>query len=128
MKWGVRRYQSYDTVPRGSGKGGKEIGEAKKEKKAATKEKAASYRNMSQNRRNLSDSDLRKQIDRLTNEKKLRELPDEEVSPGKKFVKDVLTSSMKAVAITALAGAAKYAIIITKSPAQGGASVERGRR
>lgn len=30
MKWGVRRYQSYDTVPRGSGEGGKEIGLAKK--------------------------------------------------------------------------------------------------
>ena len=29
MKWGIRRYQSYDTVPRGSGKGGKEVGEAK---------------------------------------------------------------------------------------------------
>lgn len=30
MKWGVRRYQPYSTVPRSSGKGGKEIGEAKK--------------------------------------------------------------------------------------------------
>lgn len=29
MKWGIRRYQSYDTVPRGSGKGGKEVREAK---------------------------------------------------------------------------------------------------
>ena len=29
MKWGVRRYQPYSEVPRGSGKKGKEIGEAK---------------------------------------------------------------------------------------------------
>ena len=29
MKWGVRRYQSYSTVPRESGKRGKEIGDAK---------------------------------------------------------------------------------------------------
>ncbi len=29
MKWGIRRYQPYSTVPRKSGKGGKEIGEAK---------------------------------------------------------------------------------------------------
>ena len=29
MHWGIRRYQSYDEVPRGSGKSGKEIGEAK---------------------------------------------------------------------------------------------------
>lgn len=28
MKWGVRRYQPYSTVPRGSGEGGKEIGAA----------------------------------------------------------------------------------------------------
>ena len=28
MKWGVRRYQSYSTVPRESGKRGKEIGDA----------------------------------------------------------------------------------------------------
>ena len=32
MKWGVRRYQSYDTVPRKSGKGGKEVGNAVKSK------------------------------------------------------------------------------------------------
>lgn len=30
MHWGVRRYQPYDTVPRGSGEGGKEIGKAAK--------------------------------------------------------------------------------------------------
>lgn len=30
MKWGIRRYQPYDTVPRKSGKGGKEVGEAAK--------------------------------------------------------------------------------------------------
>lgn len=32
MKWGIRRYQPYSTVPRKSGKGGKELGEAKKHK------------------------------------------------------------------------------------------------
>lgn len=30
MKWGIRRYQPYSVRPRSSGKGGKEIGEAKK--------------------------------------------------------------------------------------------------
>ena len=34
MKWGIRRYQPYSTVPRGSGKRGKEIGDAKKHKYA----------------------------------------------------------------------------------------------
>lgn len=37
MKWGVRRYQSYDTVPRGSGESGKEIGEAKKNRSRKAK-------------------------------------------------------------------------------------------
>ncbi len=39
MHWGIRRYQSYSTVPRGSGKGGKEIGEAKIAKQKAKKAK-----------------------------------------------------------------------------------------
>lgn len=39
MKWGVRRYQPYSVRPRGSGKGGKEIGEAKKKKHLSRKEK-----------------------------------------------------------------------------------------
>ena len=33
MKWGIRRYEPYSSKPRGSGKGGKEIGEAKKKAK-----------------------------------------------------------------------------------------------
>ena len=32
MKWGIRRYQPYSLIPRGSGKGGKETGAAKKSK------------------------------------------------------------------------------------------------
>ena len=31
QKWGIRRYQSYSTVPRKSGKGGIEIGDIKKQ-------------------------------------------------------------------------------------------------
>lgn len=30
MKWGIRRFQPYSVRPRGSGKSGKEVGEAKK--------------------------------------------------------------------------------------------------
>lgn len=33
MHWGIRRYQPYSTVPRGSGEGGKEIGEAAEKKR-----------------------------------------------------------------------------------------------
>lgn len=40
MKWGVRRYQSYGEKPRGSGKSGKEVGEAKNKKKVSRGQKA----------------------------------------------------------------------------------------
>lgn len=49
MKWGIRRYQPYSVRPRSSGKGGKEIGEAKKSKKvfvsgsSKTQDKETSY-------------------------------------------------------------------------------------
>ena len=46
QKWGIRRYQSYDTVPRKSGKGGEEVGTAKEVfNSLSNKEKA----NMSSN-------------------------------------------------------------------------------
>lgn len=41
MHWGIRRYQPYSTVPRGSGKGGKEIGEAKKAYKSLKRDRKA---------------------------------------------------------------------------------------
>lgn len=42
MKWGIRRYQSYSTVPRKSGKGGTEIGTARKktDKKAGAQKES----------------------------------------------------------------------------------------
>lgn len=46
MKWGVRRYQPYSTVPRESGKRGKEVGDAKlsrKEQKRIGKSIRKSY-------------------------------------------------------------------------------------
>lgn len=36
QKWGVRRYQSYAVVPRGSGKSGKEIGGAKRSSRSSS--------------------------------------------------------------------------------------------
>lgn len=36
MKWGIRRYQPYSLIPRGSGKKGKEIGAAKKSKSSSS--------------------------------------------------------------------------------------------
>lgn len=37
QKWGIRRFQPYSTVPRGSGKSGKEVGDAAKAEKKRQK-------------------------------------------------------------------------------------------
>ena len=49
QKWGIRRYQPYSTVPRGSGEGGKEVGlaaraEKKRQKNIARGEKRLTNR------------------------------------------------------------------------------------
>lgn len=61
MKWGIRRYQPYDVVPRGSGKAGKEVGEAAKSKPAKTSKPKPKKKNP----KTMSEEDLRKEIQRL---------------------------------------------------------------
>ena len=74
MKWGIRRYQPYSEKPRGSGKGGKEVGEAKRAAReadrAAKKDRIDAYKN----HRNLSDKELNDRINRLQKEKQLKDL------------------------------------------------------
>ena len=55
MKWGIRRYQSYDTVPRGSGKGGKEIGEAKGSNKTSKSSNSSSSNSKPYSERNAEE-------------------------------------------------------------------------
>lgn len=62
------------------------------------------------NRRKLSDADLKKKIERLKMEKQLKELTAEEISPGKKFVSDVMSSSGKKVVTTFVTGATIYGV------------------
>lgn len=62
------------------------------------------------NRRHLSDDDLKHYIDRLSNEKKLKTLIDEDIRPGKTATKRILSESGQKVAKTVLTGAALYAI------------------
>lgn len=49
MKWGVRRYQPYSVVPRGSGEGGKEIGQARAYKKIAKGNIKLAYKQIREN-------------------------------------------------------------------------------
>lgn len=100
MKWGIRRYQSYSTKPRGSGEGGKEIGEAAKKRKA-DREIRKDRKQAAENRRNLSDQELRNRVRRLENEKKLKELTEEDLNPGRKQVKKILVGAGTSVATMA---------------------------
>lgn len=98
MKWGVRR--SEDQLARARGKSDKEADKSKKnEMKTASK-----------NRRLLSDADIKQRIERIKLEKQLKDLTQEEISPGKAFVKDVMTQSGRKVVSTVLAGVGLYAV------------------
>lgn len=85
MHWGVRR------------------GATKKEQKVADKRQK-----MSDNRRLLKANDLDAMISRLEKEKKLKNLVEEDLTPGKRAVKAVLSESGQKVARTVLAGAVLY--------------------
>lgn len=64
----------------------------------------------SKNRRTLSDADLKKRIERMKLEKEMKDLTDADLSPGKKFINDVLSTSGRRVATTVVTGATLYAI------------------
>ena len=103
QKWGVRRYQNPDGSLTVAGK---------KRRKDSTADsiKKQEMRNDVKNRRTLSDADLKKKIERLKMEKQLKELTEEDISPGKNFVKKVVSTSGQRVATTLVTGAAIYAV------------------
>ena len=65
---------------------------------------------MKRNRRTLSEADLNRNIDRLRKEKQLKELIDEDVNPGKKYIQDVLKKSGDRLLPAALAAGGAYAL------------------
>lgn len=71
MKWGIRRYQSYSTVPRESGKGG------------IFKKSSSDHKQMAQIRRKnskakyLTDAELKKHNERYDNEKRYDDIKNE---------------------------------------------------
>lgn len=122
MHWGIRRYQPY---PSGH-VGGKEVGEAARLKaerragkaqiKAENRAKKKEMKSASKNRHALSDDELKKRIDRIQTEKKLKQLTEEEYAPGKAFTKRVVSSAGEKVLSNALAGAGAYGLrVVTES-------------
>lgn len=102
QKWGVRRYQNED----GS------LTNAGKKKYAADEEKRIkeSRKQDLKNRRNMSDSELEAKIKRLKMEREFKRLTEEDLSPGKKATKEILSSAGKKVLSAAVAGGIAYGV------------------
>lgn len=98
MKWGVRRYRNEDGSLTEKGKQREETKSVKKER-----------RELSKSRRSIDTDVLEDTIKRLENEKKLKDLVDEDTRPGKKFMSDVFKTSGKRILTTGITGAGMYA-------------------
>lgn len=96
MKWGVRKN-------RGS------VSKAKADR-LADRAKRKERKRDNKKRRLLSDEELLSRIKRLETEKKLRNLTEEEITPGKKFMRDVMSDAGKRAITTIAAGGALYAV------------------
>ena len=70
-----------------------------------------------QRRRTISDRDLDGLVKRLEQEKKLRNLVDEDLSPGRTFVSKTIKSAGNKIAPAIAAGTAMYVVrgVITKN-------------
>lgn len=98
MKWGVRK--------------GKSSGGSKKASKLSkADQKVINQRNnIRKNRKKISDDDLKGYIERLQNEKKLKDLIDEDLAYGKTVSKRILGSSGEKVAKIAVTGLGALAV------------------
>ena len=103
MKWGVRRYQNKDgsLTP---------AGQKRKKEPSADKKERISRKQDLKNRRTMSDAELKKKIERLKLEKEFKSLTNEDIRPGKTFVKDVMSSAGKKTLTIVAAGAMAYGV------------------
>ncbi len=98
MKWGVRRSPDQLGRARGSTKSSADQKEKEKRKAAV------------RNRRTLSDAELKKRIERLKMEKEFKNLTEDNISPGKKFVSNIMSSAGTKALTIAAAGAMSYGV------------------
>ena len=96
MRWGVRRSDAQLSRARGR----KEADKAIKKKRKQT----------AKNRRLMSEKDIDKAIERFQKEKKLKDLTDQDIAPGKTIAKRIMSDSGQKVLRTAVAGAGIYAV------------------
>ena len=101
QKWGVRRYQNPDGSRTALGK--------KRESSRNDKEKKARKAD-AKNRRTMSDVDLKKRIERMKLEKEYKNLVDEDIAPGKKYIFEILSAIGKKTIPIVAAGALAYGV------------------
>lgn len=100
MKWGVRRSEAQLARARGhSSKSSDDKNEVSSARKVAVK-----------NRRTMSDDDLKKRIERLKLEREFKNLTEDDIAPGRKYVSEILSASGKKALTMAAAGAMTYAV------------------
>ena len=104
MKWGIRRYQNKDGTLTNAGK------KRKKKTPSANKIEKAKRKADLKNIRTMSDEDIKKRIERIKLEKQLKDLTKKDISPGRKYVGEVISSSGKKALGVAAAGAMTYAV------------------
>lgn len=79
-------------------------------RKAASKSSSTQRTTFKKAPKKLSDAELAKRIRRMETEKKYNQLNAKDVSAGRKFVNEVVTSTGRRVATTVLTGASLLAI------------------
>lgn len=94
MKWGVRKSRPSSGTKRKK-KALINITVNKTQKVIAPK---SSKKSKSSNVKSMSDEDLRKAVSRLNMEKQYKQLTEKQLSPGRKFVQDVITNAGKETA------------------------------
>lgn len=100
QKWGIRRYQNSD----GS------LTPAGKKRYSEDDQVRESRKQDLKNVRTLSTSELESKIRRLKLEKEFKNLTEEDISPGRKVAREILSSSGRKVLTTVAAGAMAYTI------------------
>lgn len=91
MRWGVRRTRAqlgYSSSPRKTKTQSQKVS-SKQQRKVSSKQQRKNEM------KNMSDAELRSRINRIQMEKQYMQLTEPQLSPGKKFVKDVLTNAAK---------------------------------
>ena len=97
MKWGVRRSEAQLARARGHSS-----------KSSDDKNEVSARKVAVKNRRTMSDADLKKKIERLKLE--FKNLTEDDIAPGRKYVSEILSASGKKALTMAAAGAMTYAV------------------